>query len=331
MTQQRQPPGAPSPMRHRRLVIAVTVLLLALLVWRSRAWEAGPLLAAADASGLLAALALDLALIALWGLRSRLLLAAAGHRLGWLELSLLGVFANLANAVTPASTGEALRALLLRDRFGIPLPTGLAVILIERFYALALIILAAAAAVTITLGSLVGTGALLAWLAALVLATLPALVYRTPLRLARVLTALRLDDHRRPATVRRLARGLIEAEETMAGLLRRPPVVAGFLATTFPTLAVFTAQLWLVLAALGAPVSFTAAWAAMGAGMLAGILSALPFGLGAADVVGAGILIGIGADATVAGTAFLLLRVIGTLPLGLAGGAASLLLTRPRR
>lgn len=65
--------------------------------------------------------------------------------------------------------------------------------------------------------------------------------------------------------------------------------------------------------------------------MLAGILSALPFGLGAADVVKAVILIGIGVDATVAGTAFLLLRVITTLPLGLAGGAASLLLTRPHR
>lgn len=317
-------------MRHRRLVIAITALLLAILVWRTRAWEAGPLLAAADPLPLAAALALNLALMALWGLRSRLLLDAAGHRLGWLELSLIGTFANLANAVTPASTGEALRALLLRDRHGIPLPTGVAVILIERFYALALIVLAAAAALAVTAGRLDVAPAALAWAAAVALAALPALIYRTRFRLGRLLAALRLTHPHRPAPVRRVASGLVEAEETMAGLLRRPAIVAGFLATTFPTLAVFTAQLWLVLAALGAPVPFVVAWAAMGTGMLAGILSALPFGLGAADLVGAGILLGVGAgiDATVAGTAFLLVRIVGTLPIGLAGGLASLALTQ---
>ena len=53
----------------------------------------------------------------------------------------------------------------------------------------------------------------------------------------------------------------------------------------------YTAQLLLVAAAIGQPLDPAAAWGALGLGIIVGVLSLLPFGLGSADLVVAGLLV----------------------------------------
>jgi uncharacterized membrane protein YbhN (UPF0104 family) len=86
-----------------------------------------------------------------------------------------------------------------------------------------------------------------------------------------------------------------------------------------------------VLAALGQRTSVEGAWAALGLATIAGVLSALPFGLGAADAVLAILLTAQGVPPAVAGAAALILRAVTTLPLGIAGAASSSWLFAGRR
>jgi len=88
--------------RLRRPIVwvPVSLFLLAIVVWRSRLWEAGQQLGPIDARPLLAALLVGQATPALWALRSRDLLAAAGSRVPYLALLPLTSFANTMNNLT---------------------------------------------------------------------------------------------------------------------------------------------------------------------------------------------------------------------------------------
>ena len=80
----------------------------------------------------------------------------------------------------------------------------------------------------------------------------------------------------------------------MAGLLGDPPRAIVFAAWTALVFTCYTGQLLLVGAALGQSLDPAAAWGALGLAIVVGVLSLLPFGLGSADVVLAGLLVAAG-------------------------------------
>jgi uncharacterized membrane protein YbhN (UPF0104 family) len=302
----------------------ISLVLFALLVWRTRPWEA--LATGADWRPLLAVVALNGVVIAAWAVRSERLMAAVGHPLPIAALVPIVSFANTVNNLTPASSGEALRAVILRRRHDVPYGRSTAVILAERFWAIWIMALSAGAA---TLGTLVPAAppvVLGGWVAAVAAIFAPSVAYRLGLRPAAF--AARLVDGDEGTRRGRLAALLRDVDASLAGILASPVVALGFVASTAVVFATTAVQLWLILLALGHDLSPLAAWAALGIATIAGVLSALPFGLGAADVVMTALLAVAGIPATVAAAAALVLRATVTLPLGLAGTASWVALSR---
>jgi uncharacterized membrane protein YbhN (UPF0104 family) len=162
--------------------------------------------------------------------------------------------------------------------------------------------------------------------AAVVAIFAPSLAYRLGLRPASF--AALLVDGAEGGRRARLAALLRDVDASLAGILAAPIVAVGFVASTALIFVAFAVQLWLIVLALGHDVSPVAAWAALGIATIAGVVSALPFGLGAADVVMTALLAALGIPAAAAAAAALLLRATVTLPLGLAGTASWIALNR---
>lgn len=317
-------------MRRWYVWVSISVVLFGLLVWRTRPWEA--IAVGADWRPLIAVIALNVAVIAAWSIRSARLMAAVGHPLALVALVPIVSFANTINNLTPASSGEALRALILRRRHGVPYARSTAVILVERFWAIWIMAVSAGAA---ALGTVVAAspGIVAAgWIVAIVAIFAPAVAYRLGVRpaafAARIVDPTADGTHGVPGRRARFASLLRDVDVNLAGILASPTVAIGFVASTSVIFLVFAAQLWLILLALGHDISPLAAWAALGIATIAGVLSALPFGLGAADVVMTTLLVVLGVPVATAGAAALLLRATVTLPLGLAGTASWIALNR---
>ena len=320
-------------MRRGFLLVSVSVALVAVLVWRTRPWEA--LATGADWRPVGLVVALDAVVVAAWAVRSAQLMAAVGSPIPALKLVAVVSFANTINNVTPASAGEALRAVILRRRHGVPYERSTAVILVERLWAIWIMAVSAGAAIVGTIVSAPPILTAAAWVGALAAACAPAVIYRLGLRpLAliggRLAPAVPADPSDRRLRAR-LGRLLREVDTNLASILTSSSVAVGFLGSTAVVFVAFALQLWLILLALGADISPVAAWAALGIATIAGVLSALPFGLGAADVVLTGLLVAAGVPVSVAGAAALLLRATVTLPLGLAGTASWIALNRGDR
>jgi glycosyltransferase 2 family protein len=313
-------------MRRWQVWVTVSVVLLGLLIWRTRPWDA--LALGADWRALAIAVVLNLVVIVAWAFRSQRLMASVGHPLSITALIPLVSFANTVNNLTPASAGEAARALLLQRRHGVPYGPSTAVIAVERLWAIWIMALTAAAA---ALGTVFAAGPIViaaGWVAAAAGVIAPVIATRVGLRPAGWLAGLVDPDGRRGGRRGRLAALLRSTDAHLATILSSPGVALSFLATTGLIFVTTATQLWLVVASLGDSISLVAAWAALGLATVAGVLSALPFGLGAADVVLAGLLVVLGVPAADAGAATLLVRATVTLPLGLAGTASWIAMSR---
>ena len=142
--------GILGSMRRWYVWVSISVVLLGLLVWRTRPWEA--LATGADWQPLVVVVLLNLVVIAAWAVRSERLMAAVGHPIPVRALVPVVSFANTINNLTPASSGEALRAVILRRRHGVPYGRSTAVILVERLWAIWIMAISAGAA---ALGTLV--------------------------------------------------------------------------------------------------------------------------------------------------------------------------------
>lgn len=310
----------------RRVVVwgLVSLALLLIVLWRTRPWEAAALVARLDGWLFFAALALNLIVIALWAERSRSLMDAVGSALPIRTLVPVTSFANTINNLTPASSGEVLRAIVLQRRHAVPYESSTAVILAERLWAIGLMLVTASAA---ALGTLIPAPLPIVaggWLVAAVLAFAPSILYALGLRpgllLAGVLSRFA------SARLRRLSTGLAAMDVRLRDITLDPRRSGHFVATTALIFAIFATQLWLVLDALGAEVNPAGVWAAYGLSICAGVISALPFGLGAADAVLVVLLVAQGVDTAAAGAAAILLRAVTTLPLGIAGSVSWMVL-----
>ena len=311
-------------LRHPLVWGAISVLLIALVVWRSRAWELGDRLGGADPRPIAVAIALNLIVLVAWAGRSSNLLAGAGFAVPLGPLIPMTAFANTLNNVTPGSVGELVRIYLLRARHGVGYTTGAAVVVIERVVAVGLL---GASAALLWLAFIVDLPLPVVLVAVIGLILLPSLVYRAgirPLTLIRRLPLGRLVGHARWATA---TLSLGRVDETVAGLLVDPGRAIVFGAWSAVIFAVYTAQLLLVAAAIDQPLDPLAAWGALGLGIVVGVISLLPFGLGSADLVVAGLLVAAGVPGPSAVAMTFGYRIVSTLPLGLLGIASYALLS----
>ncbi len=299
--------------------LPISLALLAIVAWRSRVWDAGSILGTPDPLPLVVAVLLNGAIAVLWAVRSADLLAAAGHPVAVAPLLPMTAFANTINNLTPGSAGEVIRAWMLRAHHGVPYATGAAVIVIERVVAIGY--LGASAAIVWSGHLLALPGPLVLALLAL-LVVLPGLVYRAGLRPAALAARLPLGGLLGAARWERAGAALVRMDGTIAGLLTNPRHLAVFAGTSGLVFAVYAAQLWLVAASVGIAIDPVSGWGALGLAVIAGVLSLLPFGLGATDLVLAALLGSLGVPAPAAAAIAFGNRLVATLPLGLLGAAS---------
>ena len=303
-------------LRHPLVWGTISIALLALVAWRARPWELGDRLGSADGRVILLALALNLVILVAWAVRSAGLLAAADRPVPVVPLIPMTAFANTINNLTPGSVGELARLYLLRVHHGVGYRIGAAVVLIERVIAIAYLGASAAvlwAAWWFDLPPIVTVLALFA------IVVLPNVFYRAGGRPSALIRALPMG--RLLGRDRWLAAGgaLARVDETVALLLRDRGRALEFAAWTAIVFAAYTAQLMLVAAAIGVALEPTVAWGALGLGIVAGVVSLLPFGLGSTDLVVAGLLTVAGVPSAEAVATVFGFRIVSTLPLGIAG------------
>ncbi|HZC33302.1 MAG TPA: lysylphosphatidylglycerol synthase transmembrane domain-containing protein [Candidatus Bathyarchaeia archaeon] len=299
--------------------LPISIGLLALLVWRSRIWEAGSSLAGLDPRPIAAAVLLSVVVAILWAVRSADLLAAADRTVGVLQLVPMTTFANTINNLTPGSAGEIVRMYLLRAHHGIDYATSGAVVLVERVGAIGYLVSSALIAWLTWLGILPLS---IAILLALALVVAPAVAYRLglrPLAVIRRIPLARLVGARRWG---RVGDWLNRVDATIAILVGDPRHLATFVVLSGGIFLVYDAQLLLVGRALGVTVDPLAAWGALGLATMIGVLSLLPFGLGSTDLALVALL-GVAGVPTVDAVAMTFgYRIVSTLPLSI-GGIAS--------
>jgi uncharacterized protein (TIRG00374 family) len=299
--------------------IPITVGLLALVVWRARPWEGGSRLGTLDLAPVLVAILLNGLVMLLWAVRSADLLGAAGRSVGIRPLVPMTALANTVNNLTPASVGELLRLYLLHEHHGVDYPTGAAVVLVERVVAIGY--LAGSAAVA-WVAHLVGLPDLVAAVAFVVLAGLPALPYVLGIRPSAVVAALPLGSLIGRERWARATGTLARVDGTVGALLTDPVRLIVFSGTTALVLATYAAQLWLVGQAAGVALDPVAAWGALGLSIAVGVVSFLPFGLGATDLVLVTLLGTLGASGPATAAIVFGYRLTATVPLALAGTAS---------
>lgn len=278
----------------------------------------------------LVVLALNGPIVALWVVRSSLVLAKLGYRLPLMSLVAVTTLGNVASTLTPGGAGDVLRGVALKTRHDVPGPAAASAVLYERLYIPLLMILSlvAAGVVQALAGQPVVMGIALA--GDLVFAVACVRLY--PLLAAR-LRPLATGDGRISRMCGRWTErlgSLGKVNDALVDLFSDLELALRFALLTLAAYALTAVQIWLLLDAVGGEASGAQAWLAYGAASLAGMLTILPGGLGIWDATLYFVLAGHGVDATLASTTTLLLRALMTLPLGLLAIVSHLYLGRSR-
>ena len=311
-------------LRHPLIWGSVSAALLALVAWRSRAWELGDRLGDANGRPILAATLLCLVIIVAWAARSSALLGAAGRPVRIGPLIPMTAFANTINNLTPGSVGELARLYLLRVHHGVGYTTGTAVVIIERFVAIAYL---GASAAILWLGWSLALPAPITIVGLAIVIALPSIAYRVGVRPSAAVRRLPLGRLLGRDRWIEAGSALARVDEAVADLLGHPGRTLVFALWTGIVFAAYTSQLLLVAAAVGQPLDPAAAWGALGLAIIAGVVSLLPFGLGSADLVLVALLGVAGMPAAEATAVAFGYRVVSTLPLSLLGVGAYALLS----
>jgi len=272
---------------------------------------------------LLLALLLNVPIVVLRAYRAQLIVGNLGYRVGMRSMLQIQLVGQTSSSLTPAASGDYVRAYLWRQSNQVPLRVGAAVVTFERLYSLFLLVAVSVLLIVLPRHRVfgwivVGAGLLLATFAPLLFEMLPPKFERWVMaRLAR------------GRLLGRFAEGAQVMLEQFRVLMRAPVLLA---ATSAVTLVIFIAggaQIWLVLDALGHLVPMTQAVAASTTSQVAGIISTLPFGIGSQDAILVTVFAGYGVTVSLAATVAVLLRAVTTLPQGLAGLAGYLLVEKP--
>ena len=289
------------------LNLAVAAGLTVVVIAVYRPWEVWTL-DAAFIVALVASLALLALLVFVWASRHSLVLRQVDVAIPPSKLLWLVTFSGTANSLTPAATGEVARAWLLHRNFGVDMDRSAAAIVFERVFMFGFMGLTALAAGLATSG---GT----AWAVLGAMAVL-AFVLVTPSLVGSLAPRLRSDEER--GILNKIRAVLATAFEVWSS--RRATVLTALWSTlAFGIMAtIFT----LAAGIAGLEVDALTAWALVGGATAAGVLSALPFGLGAAELSAIGIGAVLGLDTAAVAAAFVIYRILFTLPIAIAGSIA---------
>jgi uncharacterized protein (TIRG00374 family) len=276
-----------------------------------------------DVLPLLLALALNIPVVWLRAYRAQLIVGRLKYPVTMRAMMPIQLVGQTSSSLTPAASGDYVRAYLWRRSSGVPVRVGAAVVTFERLYSLFLLV-----AVSILLIALPRHG-VAGWIgvaAGLTVATFaPMLFELMPSSLER----WALAKLARGRFLGRFAEGAQGMVENFRSLMRAPVLLAWTSAVTLLIFIAGGAQVWLVFTGLAHRVPITQAVAAYSTSQVAGIISTLPFGIGSADAILVTVFAGYGVTVTLAATAAVLLRGLTTLPQGLAGLVAYLLVEKP--
>jgi uncharacterized membrane protein YbhN (UPF0104 family) len=306
--------------RLRFLHVAIACALLALIVWKTGVNDVRHVLSDVDPWLLAAVAALNVPIALLFPLRSHFVLRRMGARVDPRVLVPAAILGNVAGSLTPASAGELLRTAALRSHANLPVEDGLALVVYERALSLWIMgVTAGIAAGFIALDTPVATAIAAGGLAFLALPSCgPWLLGVLP----------SVADTDTASGWRSWIRRLIRAAGRLQWLLGDRWLLVGWSFITAVLFAITTLQLWLLTRAVSHSITPAEAWTAYGASQLAGIVSLLPLGLGAADGSLAALLRRMGTTLEQGTVVAILVRATMTLPLGLMAVASYVYLAR---
>lgn len=307
-----------SLMTSRRLAALVGVGVLGLLLWRAGPAQVWTTLTRLSLPALLLTLLLNVPVTAVRALRTRLVLDRLGHPVGWPSLVRAQLAGQTLSSLTPAASGDLVRAWLWRRDDDVPGTAGVAAVVYERIASLALLLAAGAACFAPSIG---GPGVVVAVCVGAVLVAL------VPWTLAHVPAARRagsavLAEAARLPGLRGRARALQRMGDGVGELAGDGRLLLAFTAATLVVFVLSGLQVWLLVTGMGGAVGIAGAVGVYGLSQAGGSLSALPFGLGPADAIVVGMLLRTGTAFGVGTAVALLLRAAVTLPIALAATAA---------
>jgi len=271
----------------------------------------------------LGALALNLPVIWLRALRAQLLVRHLGYRVPMRSMAPIQLVGQTSSTITPAASGDYVRAYLWRSSNSVPVRVGAAVVTFERLYSLFLMVAVSVLLILFPRHGVIG------WILValgLGLATFaPVLFDLMPTSLERWVLA-KLGKGR---FMGRFQEGATVMVDQFRKLMKAPLLLAWTSALTLVNFIAMGAQLWLVMLSLAHRVPITQAVAANSTSQVAGIISTLPFGIGSQDAILVTVFAGYGVTVSLAASAAVLMRAITTIPLALAGLAAYLMVDKP--
>jgi len=272
----------------------------------------------ANLSPVLWALALNVPVIWLRALRAQVLVRHLGHHVPMRSMAPIQLVGQTSSTITPAASGDYVRAYLWRSSNGVPVRVGAAVVTFERLYSLFLMVAVSVLLILFPRHGLIGWTLVAIGLGVATFA--PLLFQLMPTSLERWALA-KLGKGR---FMGRFQEGATVMVDQFRKLMKAPPLLAWTSALTLINFIAMGAQLWLVMLSLAHRVPITQAVAANSTSQLAGIISTLPFGIGSQDAILVTVFAGYGVTVLLAASAAVLMRATTTIPLALAGLAAYL-------
>ncbi len=304
-------------LRRYLLPLSISLVLIVVLAIVSRPREIVQSLDEAHAWAIGAAILVNVPIVFLRSVRTDLLLRSSDFKLKYSLLIGVQLVGQTSSSITPAASGDIVRAYLWRQRANVPLRVGGAVVAFERIYSLGLMIALAILLILLPRHGWIGWAGVAIGLA--MSSAVPLLIELVPTRFERWVVA---KATRGPLS--RFAEGAADVVDNFRRIMRSPLLLAQSAAVTLVIYAVSGAQIWLLLAGLDHVVPITQAVAAFATSQTVGILSTLPFGLGTTDATFVALLAAYGVTVGHAAAVAVLLRATSTLPQALAGLVAYL-------
>jgi uncharacterized protein (TIRG00374 family) len=311
--------GVPAPAPDRRfgarriLLLLFGLFLVAALIVVSRPAEIWETIQEASLSSVLLALALNVPVVLLRLVRAAIVLRRVGYTVPLRMLLAVQLMGQMVSSMTPASSGDYIRAYVWRTTAGVPLRTGAAVVMFERVFSFVLMV---GLALALVLFLPLGAAGWMAIVAAVVVITM------APSVLERISPEVERWVLLRATSVRFLSRytdGVLGMAEYLRQLFGSTPLLIIASLITIAIYALNGLQVWLLIGGLGAGVSLPQAVAAYTTSQAGGTLSTLPFGIGSMDALMVTVLAAYGLAIATSTTVAVLLRATATLPQGVAG------------
>lgn len=303
----------------RTAQLAAVLTIFTFLAWRLDIDSLLDAIAEIDAATAIAVVALNLVTASLFGLRSHVALRRLGHDLPFDLVLAAAVVGNVAGALTPASSGELLRAVALKSHANVSYKDGAALVVFERGLSLYMLVLGTLVGIAVYAATPpLAIAAVLAGVAALAL----------PCVCARFLNIIPVPSPEGSGWQHRIHSYVADIAVQLQHLFGHVPTMLVWMGITAAGFGVVTLQFWMLAHALEDTITPLEAWIAFGGSQLAALVSLIPLGLGASDASLAAILDRFGMTLEHGAAVAVLVRATATLPLIILAAASWLYLAR---